>query len=69
MHMRFRGIHLTNIDGIVGEGFMEDLQLIEELWEPEPQAVITKLDCKVDNDHDHRYPEERKKEYIKGIVS
>ena len=48
--------YLADVDGIVGEGLVEDLQLVEELREPEPESVVAKLDGKVDHDHDHCHP-------------
>jgi len=40
---------------------VELLQLVEQFREPEPEAVVPKLDGEVDHDHDHRHPVFNKK--------
>jgi UDP-N-acetyl-D-mannosaminuronate dehydrogenase len=36
---------------------VELLQLVEELGEPEPEAIVAELDGEVDDDHDDSHPE------------
>ncbi len=53
-------LHLADVDGCIGIGRVELLQLVEELGEPEPEAIVAELDGEVDDDHDDSHPEKKK---------
>ena len=44
---------LAHSDSGIWVGGVVEAELVEELGEPEPEAVVAKLDGEVDHHHDH----------------
>ena len=55
---------LAHRDGGIWVGRVVEVELVEELGEPQPEAVVAELDGEVDHHHDDCVSEERRREKL-----
>ena len=60
---------LAHSDSGIRVGRVVEVELVEKLREPQPEAVVAKLDGEVDDHHDHGVTQEGGGEKLLGLVN